>query len=142
MINTSPWTAAEPAPLLVVSRYRVEATLRDDFVDGARRAIAVLAEQVGCRSASLGQSTDDAHLFVIRTEWEGVGAYRRALSSFDVKMHAIPILSSAVDEPSAFELVDHWTADGRATASSGLAADATVVGLGAAAAAQVRSVTS
>ena len=95
----------------------------------------------GCTSAGLGQSTDDARLFVIRTEWIGVGAYRRALSSFDVKMHAIPLLSSAIDEPSAFELVDHWTPTGQAVSASGLAADADEVGLGHAAGPDVRSVT-
>ena len=71
-----------------------------------------------------------------------MGAYRRALSSFDVKMHAIPLLSSAIDEPSAYELVDHWTPLGETVARSGLAADAGEVGLGSAAGSAIRSVTS
>ena len=37
------------------------------------------------------------------TTWEHVGAYRRALSSYDVKLHAVPLLSRAIDEPSAYE---------------------------------------
>ncbi len=127
--------------MLVVGRFRVAGPERDDFLAGARRAVAVLAGQSGCTGASLGQSTDDAGLFVVRTEWTGVGAYRRALSSFDVKMHAIPLLSSAIDEPSAYELVDHWTPDGQAVAASGLAADAGDVALGHAASPAVRSVT-
>ena len=40
------------------------------------------------------------------TTWENVGAYRRALSSYDVKLHAVPLLSRAIDEPSAYEVVE------------------------------------
>nr|BFE75792.1 hypothetical protein GCM10020092_090930 [Actinoplanes digitatis] len=32
-----------------------------------------------------------------------MGAYRRALGGFDVKVHATPLLSESLDEPSAFE---------------------------------------
>ena len=31
-----------------------------------------------------------------------MGSYRRALSAFEVKMTAVPLLSRAVDEPSAY----------------------------------------
>jgi hypothetical protein len=34
-----------------------------------------------------------------------VGAYRRALSSYEVKMTVVPLLSRALDEPSAFEII-------------------------------------
>jgi hypothetical protein len=34
-----------------------------------------------------------------------VGSYRRALSSYDVKVTAVPLLSLAYDEPSAFEVM-------------------------------------
>jgi hypothetical protein len=43
---------------------------------------------------------------VLTTTWEHVGAYRRALSSYDVKLNAVPLLSRALDEPSAYELVE------------------------------------
>ena len=45
-------------------------------------------------------------LWVLVTTWEGPGAYRRALSSYDVKLHAVPVLGRAVDEPGAYEIVD------------------------------------
>jgi len=140
--NPSPWPLEPVAPLLVVSRFRVEAEERGDFVAEADAAIAVLSSQSGCTSASLGQATDDATLLVIRTEWSGVGAYRRALSSFDVKLRAVPLLSRAIDEPSAYELVRQWTPEGTVTAPSGLAQDAGVVGLGDASSADVRPVSS
>jgi hypothetical protein len=43
---------------------------------------------------------------VLVTTWENPGAYRRALSSYDVKLHAVPVLGRAVDEPGAYEIVD------------------------------------
>jgi hypothetical protein len=36
-------------------------------------------------------------------EWENVGSYRRALSPYEVKLTAVPLLSLAIDEPTAYE---------------------------------------
>jgi hypothetical protein len=140
--NPSPSLVEPAAPLLVVSRYRVDAVERADFIVDARAAIDVLTAQPGCISTSLGQATDDASLLVIRSEWVGVGAYRRALSAFDVKLHAVPLLSRAIDEPSAYELMLHWTPAGTVSAPSGLAQDAGSVALGEASAADVRPMSS
>ena len=46
---------------------------------------------------------------MLTTEWEGPGAYRRALSAYDVKLTAVPTLSRALDEPSAYERVEPGT---------------------------------
>jgi quinol monooxygenase YgiN len=135
-------TPSETASLLVVSRFRVDDAERAVFLAAAGRAVAALAAQAGCLAVSIGQSTDESGLIAIRSEWVGVGAYRRALSAFDVKVEAIPLLSSAIDEPSAYELVHHWTPAGVTMAPSGLAADAGAIGLGAAAAPVVPPVTS
>ncbi len=123
--NTSPWPSFDDdgAVLLVVSRYRVGPEDRDRFVEEADKAIDVLAAQVGFLSASIGQSTDEAGLLVIRSEWSGVGAYRRALSSYEVKLSAVPLLSTAIDESSAYEVVRSWTDGGKSSAASGLAVD-------------------
>ena len=48
-------------------------------------------------------NVDDPELWVLTTRWQNVGAYRRALSSYDVKVTAVPLLSRAIDEPSAYE---------------------------------------
>jgi hypothetical protein len=133
---------SETASLMVVSRFRVPENERAAFLVDAGRALEALSAQAGCRAASIGQSTDESGLIAIRTEWAGVGAYRRALSAFDVKVNAIPLLSVAIDEPSAYELVHHWTPEGVTVAPSGLAADAGDVGLGRAAAPIVPPVTS
>lgn len=131
---------ASPAGLLVVSRFRVPASQFGQFAADARAAIAALAACRGFIAADLGQSTDDAQLRLIATRWESIGAYRRALSNVDVKLTAIPFLSHAIDEPSAFEVVHERTPDRVADAVAGLAADADEVGLGAAAAPTVPGV--
>ena len=133
--------AASAPTLLVISRFRVSGDgPRSEFVSAADTALAALTGQAGCLAASLGQATDDPSLLVLRTEWEGVGAYRRAMSAFEVKVDAVPLLSSAIDEPSAYELVRDWDGSSMVAAPSGLAADAGEVGLGQASGGVVRSV--
>jgi hypothetical protein len=134
--NPSPWPGvlSDGAALLVVGRYRVADPQRRQFLADADRAIDALAAQSGFLRGSIGQAVDESDLFVIRTEWAGVGAYRRALSAFDVKVNAVPLLSTAVDESSAFEVVHDWFDGRKASAPSGLAADAGEIGLGDAAA--------
>ncbi|MGN6606350.1 MAG: antibiotic biosynthesis monooxygenase family protein [Jatrophihabitans sp.] len=79
----------------------------DDLVDEARRALTALAGRPGYLRGSLGRSTDDPTAWVLVTEWENVGSYRRALGNFDVKVGATPLLAGAADLPGAFEtLVD------------------------------------
>jgi len=70
---------------------------------------AVLAERPGYVDAQVGRNLDDPTLWVLTTRWDNVGAYRRALSSYDVRLHAVPLLSRALDEPSAYELVEPGT---------------------------------
>ena len=53
----------------------------------------------------IGRAADDPDLWLVVTRWTGAGPYRRALSSYDVKARATPLLSRAIDEPTAFELV-------------------------------------
>jgi quinol monooxygenase YgiN len=89
--------------VLVVNRFRVEA---DDFRERLESAAAVLAAQDGCEEIRAGRSLDDPTLWVLVTRWRDVGSYRRALSSYDVKVGAVPLLGEAIDEPSAFEPVE------------------------------------
>lgn len=130
------------AGLLVVSRFRVPDAERAEFLTAAAAAVDALAAQSGCRGISLGQSTDDSDLLVISSEWDGVGAYRRGLSAFDVKVNAVPLLSRAIDEPSAYEVVRRTDAGGTVVAVSGLAADADSIGLGEAAGPRIPGVLS
>ena len=110
--------------MLAVTRYRVTAADAPGFRERAGTALAALAERPGCTAAHLGRSTDDPELWVLATSWESVGAYRRALSAYDVKLHAVPLLSLAVDEPTAFEDLLTWTPAGFRAEESDRAADA------------------
>jgi hypothetical protein len=92
--------------VLVVNRFRV---LEDDavaFRADLESALEVLAQQRGYADGRLGRNVDDQTMWVMVTRWENVGSYRRALSSYDVKVGAVPLLSRAIDEPSAYEDLD------------------------------------
>jgi hypothetical protein len=92
--------------VLVVNRFRV---LEDDavaFRADLEAALEVLAHQRGYADGQLGRNVDDQSVWVMVTHWKDVGSYRRALSSYDVKVGAVPLLSRAIDEPSAYESLD------------------------------------
>ncbi len=135
-----PSAMGEAAPVLVVSRYRVDAD-RANWLAQMRAALAILGQSSGFLRGQIAQATDDANLMVVSTSWMNVGAYRKALSRFEVKMQMIPLLSTAIDEPSAFESVVVLDESGEQLFASGLAADHDDVGLGSAAAASVASIT-
>ena len=96
--------------MLVVTRYRIAEGAAAggagaDFLELAQAALDVLAARPGFRSGRIGRAADDPSCWVLTTEWEHVGAYRRALSAYEVKVHAVPLLSLAVDEPTAYEVL-------------------------------------
>jgi heme-degrading monooxygenase HmoA len=124
----------QPA-FLAISRYRVPVDV--DFLPRVRSALATLAECPGFEYGSVGQSTDETDLLVITTRWSSVGAYRKALSRFDVKTEVVPLLSMAENESTAFEVVHERTPRGFVDAPSGRAADADTANLGSAAAPDV-----
>jgi heme oxygenase (mycobilin-producing) len=116
--------------VLVVTRFRLAPEEQEGFLGAARAALAALAERPGWRGGRVARATDAADTWLILTEWESVGAYRRSLGGFDVKLHATPLLARAVDEPSAFEvLYDSETG----LVASDRAADADSVAVGEAA---------
>jgi hypothetical protein len=76
---------------------------QEQFRRDLQAAADILADRPGHVRGRLGRNTDAPELWVLTTEWESVGAYRRALSAYDVKLTAVPVLSRAIDEPSAYE---------------------------------------
>ena len=92
--------------MIVVNRFRVPEADAVAFRDDLERARQTLAVQRGYVAGRIGRNVDDPELWVLTTEWEGPGAYRRALSAYDVKLAAVPTLSRALDEPSAYEPVE------------------------------------
>jgi hypothetical protein len=97
---------------------------------GLRESVAVLAAKEGFRSAEVCRAVDDPELVVLHLTWDTVGAYRRALSAYDVKVQVVPVISQAIDEPTAFEELHVRDARGAADATGALAADAGTVRLG------------
>jgi len=91
--------------VIVVNRFRVPEDAQAQFRDDLERARETLAAQRGYLRGRIGRNVDDPELWVLTTEWEGTGAYRRALSAYDVKLTAVPTLGRALDEPSAYEPV-------------------------------------
>lgn len=96
-------------PMLVVNRFRIPEPDAADFRIALERARQALAERPGHVESRIGRNVDDPTLWVLFSTWEHVGAYRRALSAYDVKLYAVPVLSRALDEPSAYE----WAEPGR-----------------------------
>ena len=93
----------------VLTRFRLDGSTDPAEETGLRagleEALAVLSEQRGFLDGHLGRNVDDPGLWVLQTRWEGPGAYRRALSAYDVKVRAWETLGRALDEPTAYEVV-------------------------------------
>ena len=90
--------------MLVLTRFRSSAA--DVALRGRlEEALEVLAAQQGYVDGRIGRNVDDPALWVLETRWEGPGAYRRALSAYDVKVRAWALLGEALDEPTAYEVV-------------------------------------
>jgi hypothetical protein len=95
MISIAHFTSAEP-----------------DFEQRAQLALSTLATRAGYVRGSLSRAMDEPAHWVIVTEWENVGSYRRALGAYEVKLHAAPLLGEALDMPSGFETVADAAPDG------------------------------
>jgi hypothetical protein len=103
-------------PVLVVTRFVVPAEEGERFLADARRALAALGGRPGYRSGRVGRAVEDPTTWVVQSEWDGVGAYRRALSAYDVKVNAAPLLGLALDEVSAYEVLASDDGSGAPTA--------------------------
>jgi quinol monooxygenase YgiN len=92
--------------VFVVIRFRVTAAEQPAFESRLATAVAVLAKQPGFVAARAGRNVDDPDLLALTMEWIDIGSYRRALSPYEVKLTAVPLLYEAIDEPTAYESVD------------------------------------
>ena len=91
--------------MLVVNRFHADPA-DGDFRRMLEAALQALAAREGYLDGTVGRNVDQPDLWVLVTRWRDVGSYRRALSSYDVKVAAVPVLSRALDEPSAYEVVE------------------------------------
>lgn len=118
--------------MLVVTRFRVDEATAATFRAAAQAALAALADRPGWQGGRLARAADDASRWLMVTEWESVGAWRRALGAYDVKLAATPLLAQSLDEPSAFEVL-YDSAQPLVELASDRAADADSVAIGEAA---------
>ena len=116
--------------MLVALRFTVADGNDANFRRRAETAMTALSACPGFRRGGLSRAIDNAHCWLLLTEWESVGAWRRALSSYDVKMSAVPLLSQALDDPSAYEtlVVDDGAGTGLRIVESDRAPDADTAG--------------
>jgi quinol monooxygenase YgiN len=90
-------------PMIAIARFELPLSRAEDFRAELEAVKAVLSEAAGFINGTVGQNLDQPTLWVLTTEWQNVGSYRRALSSTRAKLEAIPVLARAIDEPGAYE---------------------------------------
>ncbi|GAB3928789.1 hypothetical protein GCM10029976_027240 [Kribbella albertanoniae] len=89
--------------MFVVIRFRVPEAEQAGFALRLDAAVEVLSRQKGFVTARTGRNVDDPELLALHLEFLNIGSYRRALSPYEVKLTAVPLLSQAIDEPTAYE---------------------------------------
>lgn len=108
--------------MIAVIRFRPAADLAG-FQEQAHATLRAFAARPGYLGGTFGRAVDDAELWALVTEWESVGAYRRGLGGYEVKLAATMLMADAVDEPTAFEALLRIGADGTETAAGSDRAD-------------------
>ena len=88
--------------MFAVTRLRVSAAEETELAAQVSTLLAVLAARPGFRDGEVGTSADDPGLWALVTRWDGVGAYRRALSAAEVKIAGAPVWVHALDEPGVY----------------------------------------
>lgn len=88
--------------MFAVTRLRVPDDDVPAVTAAAAELLAALRARPGFRDGALGRAADDPALFALHTSWDGVGAYRRALSAAEVKIAGAPVWVHALDEPGVY----------------------------------------
>lgn len=88
--------------MLSITRFQIPDADAPTFLADAERAAEVLRGKPGLLSLDLARNIDEPSLWTLTTRWQDVGSYRRALGGLEAKMVVVPLLSRAVDEPSAY----------------------------------------
>lgn len=84
--------------MFAVSRFQAG----DEFAAQAQPVVDFWNQCSGCLSVELVRNLDDPNLWALISRWVNVGAYRRSFSGYEAKMILTPVLSRAIDEPSAY----------------------------------------
>ncbi|TDT33838.1 antibiotic biosynthesis monooxygenase family protein [Naumannella halotolerans] len=92
--------------MLVINRFRVTDAQRSEFDSRMATVIEVLSDKPGLVSIDLLRNLDEPELWVLASRWADVGSYRRALGGYESKLSVVPVLSMAIDEPSAYGTIE------------------------------------
>jgi heme-degrading monooxygenase HmoA len=103
--NSSDELSGTVSAVLALTRCSVPEPEQDEFLAAAREVLAALSARPGFRRGRVGRAMDDAAQWVLATEWDAVGAYRRGLSAYEVKLALAPVMAYIVNAPSAYEVV-------------------------------------
>lgn len=101
--------------MLALNRFVVAPERTAEFTEQAHTALATLAARPGYRGGELVRAVDDPACWCLVTRWDSVGAYRRALGAYEVKLNATRLLAGAADEPSGYEVLASAPAGGELT---------------------------
>ncbi|MFZ0531199.1 MAG: antibiotic biosynthesis monooxygenase [Propionicimonas sp.] len=85
---------------MAISRFEVDDP--SAFRPAAEAVVAHFSGSSGCLDARLLQNLDEPRLWAIVTDWVDVGSYRRSFNGTGAKLLLVPLLSQAIDEPSAY----------------------------------------
>jgi heme-degrading monooxygenase HmoA len=88
--------------VFAVTRLRATGDDGETLAAAVGTLLAALSARPGFRDGELGRSADDPSLWALVTRWDGVGAYRRALSAAEVKIAGAPVWVHALDEPGVY----------------------------------------
>ena len=88
-----------------MTRFAVPEGEASAFRAGLSELLALLAKQPGFVRGRVGRALDEQNHWVLTTEWDEVGSYRRGLGAYEVKLTSPPLMAWSVPEPSAFEVV-------------------------------------
>lgn len=89
--------------MLVILRFRAGPQLRERL----DAAVEVLQTKPGFDGADIVQNLDEPDLWALVLRWRDVGSYRRALGGYESKVVVVPLLSEAIDEPTAYDAPEH-----------------------------------
>ncbi|MCM3883951.1 peptidoglycan-binding protein [Frankia sp. R82] len=75
------------------------------FPAAARAVLDAFGQCAGFRGGRLARALDAPRTWLLTTEWDGPGPWRRALSVFEVRCTLTPLLVHAVDAPGSYEVL-------------------------------------
>lgn len=88
-----------------MTRFAVPDTEAVQFGRALDELLALLAARPGFVRGRVGRAVDDPGCWLLSTEWDSVGSYRRGLGDYQVKLASPPLMAWSVPEPSAFEVL-------------------------------------